>query len=493
MGTRVAELTAPLGANQALVIARFDTSKIEPAAAIDWAAKAMKLSDDDRAQLESALKEPSTALKAFRDAGGQELLWLVFLTPGPGQEPIEMAGVATAAPGKAQALADYLRQTMLVERFRIVARGDTVVIGSAERTASLDDAARPSADIAKAFDAAGEGTLQAVLHLSDDSRRVVREVLPRLPDEFGGVSGKELGDAFSWAALSMDAPPKLKLKLQVQAHSAVGAQSLATVMGNWYKIAGSPQEIRDAVPGFDELLPMLTPKVEGEKAVLSLGERPGELDRVLPLIVAPLQAARSAARRSQQMNALKQFGLAMHNYHDTYRSFPPATSRDKAGKPLLSWRVHVLPFVEEAELYKQFHLDEPWDSEHNKKLIEKMPKLYASSRVLGVEKGKTTFVVPVGETTIFGGKEGMKISKITDGTSNTIMVLECDAMHAVTWTKPDDIEIDPKDPARGLFADERKQILALFADGSVRGLPLPKLGERLYHLLTAAGGEAVDF
>jgi hypothetical protein len=492
-GNRIAELTAPLGADQALVIARLDTAKIDVQAGLDWAAKAMKLSNEDRAEMEKGLKEPRMALQAFRGAGGQELIWLVFPTPGPGQQRIDMAGVATAAPGKAKDVAAFLRQAIPGDQFEIADQGDTVLLASAQRMRSLDKSAKPSAALAKAFDAAGDGTFQAVMQLSDDSRRVVRETLPRLPDEFGGVSGKELGDAFSWAALSIDAPPKFKLKLQVQANSADGAKALAQVMGNWYKIAGSPQEVRDAVPGFDELLPLLTPKADGDKVVLSLGERPGEMDRILPVIVAPLQAARGAATRAQQMNTLKQLGLAMHNYHDTHRAFPPAAFRDKAGKPLLSWRVHVLPYIDEADLYKQFRLDEPWDSEHNQKLIEKMPKLYESTRVRGVDKGKTTFVVPVGKDTIFGGAEGMKIQKITDGTSNTILMLESDAKHAVIWTKPDDIEIDPKDPARGLFADERKQILVLIADGSVRGLRLPKLGEALYHMLTATGGEPVDF
>jgi hypothetical protein len=492
LGTRVAALAAPLGADEALLIGRIDTSKIDVPAALDWAAKAMKVNEDERAQMEKGLQEPRTFLQGFRDAGGQEMIWLVFPTPGPGREPIDVAGIVTTAPGKAKEVAAFLRQAIPKDRFEVTDRGDTVVIASAERTRKYDGSAKASETIAKAFDAAGEGTAQAVLQLSDDTRRVVRETLPRLPEEFGGVSGKELGDAFSWAALSIDAPPKLKLKLQIQATSAEGAKSLATVMGNWYKIAGSPAEIKEAIPGFEELLPLFTPKANGDQVVLSLGEKPGEIDRLLPVIVAPLQAARAAARRSQQMNTLKQLGLAMHNYHDTHKAFPPQTFRDKAGKPLLSWRVHVLPYIEENDLYKQFHLDEPWDSEHNKKLVEKMPKIYEDTRVPGVEKGKTTFVVPVGKDTIFGGTEGMKITKISDGTSNTIMVLESDAKHAVTWTKPDDIDIDPKEPARGLFGDERKQILALFADGSVRALPLPKLGENLYHMLTASGGEVIN-
>ena len=493
LGNRVAELIAPLGGDQALVIARVDTAKIDLQSGLDWAAQALKLSDEDRTEMEKGLKEPRTTLNAFCGAGGQELIWLLFPTPGPGREPFDFAMVATTEPGKAKELAAFFRQSLPAERFEIVDRGNAVLIGSADRIKSLDNTAKPSATIAKAFDAAGEATLQAVMQLSDDSRRVVRETLPQLPPELGGVSGKELADAFSWAALSVDAPPKFKLKLQVQAANAEGAKQLAGAMANWYKIAGSPQTIRDAIPGFDELLPMLTPKAEGDRVVLSLGEKPGEIDRILPVIVAPLQAARGAAVRSQQMNTFKQLGLAMHNYHDTYKSFPPAAFRDKAGKPLLSWRVHILPYIDENDLYKQFHLDEPWDSEHNKKLIEKMPKLYESTRVRGVEQGMTTFVVPVGDKTIFGGKDGMKVQQVTDGTSVTILMLEADAKHAVIWTKPDDLEIDPKDPARGLFVDERKQILVLIADGSVRSLPLPKLGEKLYYMLTATGGEVVDF
>src|SRR5207249_2796575 len=84
---------------------------------------------------------------------------------------------------------------------------------------------------------------------------------------------------------------------------------------------------------------------------------------------------RIAGRRTVSQNNLKQIGLAMHNYHDTYRHFPPQALTDKNGKPLLSWRVAVLPFIEQDNLYRQFKLDEPWDSEHNRKLLERMPKL----------------------------------------------------------------------------------------------------------------------
>jgi len=97
---------------------------------------------------------------------------------------------------------------------------------------------------------------------------------------------------------------------------------------------------------------------------------------VAGLLLPASNASRAAAVRSQATNNLKQIGLAMHNYHDVHASLPPAASHDDDDKPLLSWRVHVLPYVEQNELYKEFHLDEPWDSEHNKKLIPRMPVVY---------------------------------------------------------------------------------------------------------------------
>ncbi len=93
-----------------------------------------------------------------------------------------------------------------------------------------------------------------------------------------------------------------------------------------------------------------------------------------------VRKVRGAASRTQSQNNLKQIGLAMHNYHATNNMLPPHATYDKNGKPLLSWRVFILPYIEQQDLYKQFHLDEPWDSEHNKKLLAKMPVIYAFSR-----------------------------------------------------------------------------------------------------------------
>src|SRR5207248_5831864 len=185
-----------------------------------------------------------------------------------------------------------------------------------------------------------------------------------------------------------------------------------------------------------------------------------------------VQRVREAARLELEMNNFKQIGLAFHGYQDVYRVFPASASYDKKGKPLLSWRVHLLPYLDQEKLYKEFKLDEPWDSDHNKKLIKKIPKVYISPSLPGLtEEGKTIYVVPAGPGTAFAGKEGIPIAKITDGLSNTILALEADADRAVIWTKPVDVQVNLKEPARGLRRHGDRGFLALFFDGSVRMLP----------------------
>src|SRR5262249_15796956 len=145
-------------------------------------------------------------------------------------------------------------------------------------------------------------------------------------------------------------------------------------------------------------------------------------------------AANEKEARQTSANNLKQLALAMHNYHDTYGHLPPAALKNKEGKALLSWRVALLPFVEEDKLYKEFRLDEPWDSAHNMKLLAKMPKIYAP--VLGKPKQphSTYYQVFTGDGT-FGGDVPPRIpASFPDGTSNTIMIIE--AGEAGPWTQP---------------------------------------------------------
>ena len=88
-------------------------------------------------------------------------------------------------------------------------------------------------------------------------------------------------------------------------------------------------------------------------------------------------SVQSAAERANSSNNLKQIGLGMHNYHDQNNKLPPPYLKTKDGKPGLSWRV-ILPYIEQDFLYRQFKLDEPWDSPKNLALLNQMPQTYAS-------------------------------------------------------------------------------------------------------------------
>ncbi len=207
------------------------------------------------------------------------------------------------------------------------------------------------------------------------------------------------------------------------------------------------------------------------------------------LAIPAIQKVREAAARASASNNLKQIALAMHNHESAYQYFPPAAIVDKKGKKLLSWRVQILPFIEHENLYKQFKLDEPWDSEHNMKLVRLMPKVYADPRA-SAEPGKTYYKVFVGETAGFDWVKTRKITDFLDGTSNTIMVAA--AGEPVIWTKPDDFEFDPKGKLPDLTKPFANILVAMF-DGSVRTLT-PKTSEKtLRALIGRNDGEVPDF
>jgi prepilin-type processing-associated H-X9-DG protein len=200
-----------------------------------------------------------------------------------------------------------------------------------------------------------------------------------------------------------------------------------------------------------------------------------------------------ASDRMMDANNLKQIGLALHNYHDVNAGFPPAAVVGKKGKPLLSWRVAILPYIDEAELYKKFHLDEPWDSEHNTKVLadNPMPKVFlAPGGTAKAGDKKTHYQVFTGNGAMFDVIEGSKIQSITDGTSNTLMVAT--AKTPVEWTKPADLEFDPKGDPRDLLLFVNDVCNVAFADGSVRAMAKKTPVETFRAIITKAGGEVVD-
>lgn len=209
------------------------------------------------------------------------------------------------------------------------------------------------------------------------------------------------------------------------------------------------------------------------------------------MLLPAVSKVQEAAGSSQSSNNLKMMGLAIHNHANTFDRMPSAAICDPTGKPLLSWRVAILPYIEQDNLYRQFKLDEPWDSEHNKALIEKMPKLYASPRVQ-TKPGETVYKAFVGKDAIFDWKQSKRFQEITDGTSNTAMIAE--AGEPVIWTKPDDFVFDYSKPAPKLELPGGITIIHVcFGDGSVRRLDISRLSEQsIKNLIHTADGNYVD-
>jgi hypothetical protein len=159
----------------------------------------------------------------------------------------------------------------------------------------------------------------------------------------------------------------------------------------------------------------------------------------------------------------------MHNYNDTHGRLPPAVVYGDYGEPLYSWRVLLLPFLEQEELYMEFHLNEPWDSPHNLQLLPRMPAIYAppSGKRGKVPPYHTVCHVVHGKGAAFEGKEGLRLPEdFPDGTSNTILVIE--AGTPVPWTKPEDLPFDRDGPLPDLQSLFRNGFRVALADGSTR-------------------------
>ena len=214
---------------------------------------------------------------------------------------------------------------------------------------------------------------------------------------------------------------------------------------------------------------------------------------MIALLLPAVQAAREAARRAQCTNHLKQIGLALHNSDSTHGHYPAPAIRDKDGKPLLSWRVAILPELGQDALYKEFHLDEPWDSDHNKALLSRMPDVFACPSDPAnptPTNGMTAYRGFTGPGTLFEGPEGTTIRSVTDGTVVTVAVVE--STEAVPWTRPDDFPIEPGGPLPPVGSKHPRGFNALFVDGSVKFLRSDAAPDVLRALATRNGGEAVE-
>jgi Protein of unknown function (DUF1559)/Domain of unknown function (DUF4190) len=217
---------------------------------------------------------------------------------------------------------------------------------------------------------------------------------------------------------------------------------------------------------------------------------------VVPILV--LREVQYRANRLISFLNLYQMGLAMHSYAAANGTLPPAAICDANGKPLLSWRVAILPYIGEGSLYQQFKLDEPSDGPNNSKLLLLMPKTYTFPGDTTAPPGYTYYRVFVGNGAAFdsprpsgpkGETPGVPLSDFKDGTGDTILIVE--AATAVPWTKPDDLDFDPKSPLPPLGGHFSDGFQAAMADGSQRMILKSVSQQTLRAAITRKAGDVL--
>lgn len=204
------------------------------------------------------------------------------------------------------------------------------------------------------------------------------------------------------------------------------------------------------------------------------------------------------ARRVQCSNNLKQIGVALYGYAEDYGCFPPAYIADADGRPMHSWRVLVLPYMECQDLYRRYDFSEPWDGPHNRLLAKQVPYCFqCPSDTLLPGTAGTGYLAITGPQTIWPDNGTVSFGEISDGTFQTLAVVEV-AHSGINWMEPRDLpfsalNLGVNSPAgTDVSSDHLDVAQVLFCDGAVRALEPSLSVKTLKALATRSGGETID-
>ncbi|MCL2304429.1 MAG: DUF1559 domain-containing protein [Planctomycetaceae bacterium] len=374
--------------------------------------------------------------------------------------------------------------------------------------------ATPRPEFLTALQAVEGSAVQVVLIPSTEMKRVFTEMVDSLPPPLERTSPAVLTRGINWGVLAAD-PEKIELKLLVRSEQPQAARELYDAMRtvleyvlDQNKENAAYTALLDAMKiGHEEIVTIaksFLPQPQGDRLEFVVNEAvvKEKGKRFLEIPAVLVDVAQIQARRMQCTNNLKQLGLALHNHHDVYRKLPATHTVDKDGKPLHSWRLAVLPFLEQVDLYNKIRKDEPWDSEYNKQFHNQCPAVFQCPEMVSKnpdirKNGLTTYSVIVGKNAWPEGEKKYDFQMMTDGTSNTIAIVE--RKTSVCWMDPTQ-EITQEEAEKGINKTESGlsgphatgKIFGMntcFFDGSVRIINETVKLEILRALITRNGGE----
>lgn len=217
------------------------------------------------------------------------------------------------------------------------------------------------------------------------------------------------------------------------------------------------------------------------------------------VVFPAIAAARHAARKSQSAKNLERIAMAMREYEVANGSFPPAYLADDKGKPQHSWRVLLLPYLGYRHVYEQYHFSEPWDSPANMLVARQMPAEYASpADPDALAQFETSYMVIVGDGTMFPGSRAVRTQDIKDGETETILVAETQSS-GVSWLAPKDLdfrqmrfEINGKAGVE-IGSQHSGGAHVVTADGKAHFLREGVSPEGVQAMATIQGGEAIPW
>ncbi len=370
-----------------------------------------------------------------------------------------------------------------------------------ERMLSVERAAGPLADRLRDVDTSKDVTMVVCL---DSLRGAIKEASGEISRGMPPFLAPLLKapDLVETATLTVDLSGSTLVEVDLEANDAKSAEELEPILSTGLGVLrkfypdARAEIIKNAGPVVTEEMMELADDVvkgisvdkKGDRVVVQL-KRPRGLDDLPRLLKPAIAKAREQAQRAVRMNNLRQISIALMQYASSHESFPPVYTTDADGKPLLSWRVLILPYLDRPDLYDQFHLDEPWDSPHNRPLAETVIGIYQNK---DADPGYTSLMVFTGEGTPWQAGRDFNFARCKDGTSNTIALVEAGADVAVPWAKPEDLPFDQADPLSAMGKLPSDGFPAAFFDGHVRTIPRSIDPETLRQLIMHDDGQPVD-